>query len=72
MDGIPYSFDQWKHCIEQDCGIQLTKEFANARLKVYEHLSNPETKKFISLYGKAHLENVIYWFQKIRRASAKE
>lgn len=67
MDGIPHSFDQWKHCIEHDCGIQLTKEFVSQRLKVYENLKNTETKKFVSLYGKSHLDNVVYWFQKIAK-----
>ena len=62
---IPQTFDQWKHCIEQDCNIQLTSEFAQKRLTVYSDEKNPETKKFVSLYGKQHLQNVVSWLQMV-------
>ncbi len=62
---IPVTFDQWKTCIENDCGISLTKTFAESRLLVYTNAQNPETKKFVKLYGQNHLDNVIAWFQLI-------
>jgi len=62
---IPHSFEQWKHCIENDCKIQLNKEFAQKRLKVYQNRKNAETIKFISLYGDQHLNNIIKWLQQI-------
>lgn len=62
---IPQTFDQWKNCIEQDCKIQLTSEFAQKRLTVYADEKNPETKKFVALYGKQHLHNIINWLQLI-------
>jgi hypothetical protein len=43
----------------------LTKEFAKKRLSVYEDANHAETRKFEKLYGKQHLNNVIYWFKKI-------
>jgi len=62
---IPYTFEQWKNCIVNDCKINLTAEFARKRLSVYENKQNPETLKFIKLYGKEHLQNVIQWLQQI-------
>jgi len=62
---IAQSFEQWKQCIEKDCKISLTKEFAKKRLSVYLDRKNHETQKFISLYGEQHLENIIKWFKLI-------
>ena len=61
---IPRTFEEWKNCIVNDCKINLTKSFAEKRLSVYENRKNPETKKFIELYGEQHLDNVIYWYKK--------
>jgi hypothetical protein len=58
---IPQTFEHWKYCIENDCGIELTKQFAAERLFVYENAENVETKKFIQLYSIQHLNNIIKW-----------
>lgn len=60
---IPTTYEQWKNCIVNDCGIKLSRDFVSDRLKVYENMKHPETKKFIKLYGEQHLNNIIYWFQ---------
>ena len=52
---IAETFDDWKNCIVNDCKIDLTKDFAKQRLKVFQNKKNPETQKFISLYGEQHL-----------------
>ncbi|WP_293788560.1 hypothetical protein [uncultured Pedobacter sp.] len=62
---VPQTFAQWKSCIVNNCKIDLTKDFAEERLMVYEDFNNPETQKFISLYGEAHLQNIINWFKQI-------
>ncbi|MEM6722869.1 MAG: hypothetical protein AAF598_02465 [Bacteroidota bacterium] len=62
---IPTTFEEWKNCIVNDCKIKLTKEFAQKRLTVYLNNHNPETKKFIQLYGKEHLNNIIHWLKKV-------
>jgi hypothetical protein len=61
----PQTFNDWKKCIVNDCKINLTPEFATLRLRVYEDKQNAETKKFISLYGEQHLQNIITWFNEI-------
>ena len=62
---IAQNFEEWKNCIVNDCKIDLTPQFAAKRLAVYRDRNNPETKKFLSLYGEKHLDNVIYWFQRV-------
>jgi len=62
---IPQNYEQWKKCIEKDCKINLTKEFAQDRLSVYENSNNPERQQFISLYGEQHLNNIVKWYKKI-------
>lgn len=62
---IPHTFEQWKHCIIEECKINLTKDFAQSRLRVYQNRNNPETQKFITLYGEQHLENIIKWLKQI-------
>lgn len=61
----PQTFNDWKNCIVHDCKINLTPEFATFRLEVYQDEQNAETKKFISLYGEQHLQNIITWFNEI-------
>ena len=62
---IPRTFSEWKNCIEHDCKIKLTKEFAEKRLAVYQNRKSPETQKFVKLYGEQHLSNIIQWLQRI-------
>ena len=62
---LPTTFDEWKNCIINDCRINLNKDFAQKRLAVYTNQNNPETQKFISLYGENHLNNIINWFKQI-------
>lgn len=60
---IARTYDDWRRCIEEDCGIALTQEFIKQRLDVYTDASNSETKKFIDLYGAEHLNNIVRWLQ---------
>ncbi len=62
---IPQTFNDWTNCIVNDCKINLTKDFAEKRLAVYQDNQNTETQKFISLYGEQHLQNIINWFNQI-------
>jgi hypothetical protein len=62
---IPQTFEQWRNCITEECKIELTKEYAQQRLDIYQDNNNPETQIFISLYGEEHLSNIIQWLQQI-------
>lgn len=64
---IPQTFDEWKNCIVNDCKINLNKEFADQRLKIYTNNNHSETQKFNALYGEQHLKNIIHWFEQISK-----
>jgi hypothetical protein len=59
---IPTNYEQWRHCIEIECGIALEPDYVAQRLTV---LTQPgdEPERFARLYGQAHLQHVIGWFQ---------
>jgi len=59
---IPRTYEQWRHCIEHDCGIRLTTDFVQERLAVYADATHTETKRFTELYGDNHLKNIIQWY----------
>ncbi len=63
---IPKTYQQWYQCITKECGIPITKEFILQRLAILEDHKNEETRRFISLYGQHHLDNIIQWFKKAR------
>jgi hypothetical protein len=64
---IPQTFTDWTNCIVNDCKINLTKDFAQQRLTVYQDKQNQETQKFISLYGEQHYSNIINWLKIISK-----
>lgn len=63
MNIIPKNFEDWKWCIETQCGIPLTIEFAKSRLAIYNDYLNTETQRFITNYGEEHLENIKAWMK---------
>lgn len=63
---IPKTYLEWYHCITVECSIPLTLDFILHRLDVLETPGNQETRRFISLYGKDHLNKIIEWFKKAR------
>lgn len=65
MNTIPKSFEEWRICIEERCGIPLTLEFAEQRLAIYSNEDLPETVRFAKLYGNDHLQLVKHWFSTI-------
>ena len=64
---ILQTFTDWTNCIVKDCKINLTKDFAQQRLTVYQDKQNQETQKFISLYGEQHYSNIINWLKIISK-----
>jgi len=61
---IPQTYEQWRHCITVECGIPLTRAFAEERLAVWANRAADETRRFEQLYGAAHRERVLQWFER--------
>ncbi len=61
------TYEDWKECITVDCGIPLTKAFVQRRLK---ELANPRlhhTQRFVEVWGDAHRQQVMAWFERAER-----
>lgn len=41
---IPESIEEWKKCITVQCNVQLTNDFAQDRLAIFQNNEHPETK----------------------------
>lgn len=60
---IPKNFYEWHKCITEDCCIQLTPNFVQERIKVFENDTHAETIKFKQLYGVQQLQMTISWYK---------
>lgn len=63
----PRSYAEWRTCITVDCGIALTPAYVETRLATLRDDGAAETRRFATLYGEAHLRNVIGWFERAAR-----
>jgi hypothetical protein len=61
----PQTFEQWRNCIERDCGIELSKPFCSKRINVLSDSESAETKRFVQCHGQRHLAQVLLWFNQV-------
>lgn len=64
---LPRNYAEWHDCITVSCRIALTPAYIEARLAELKRPSADEIRRFTELYGKAHLERVVSWFERARR-----
>ncbi|MCH2191376.1 MAG: hypothetical protein MK188_10670 [Gammaproteobacteria bacterium] len=60
---IPTNFEEWKHCIEVECGLKLSKQFIEMRIKSMEDSTEHYTQQFIKRYGNQYHLQVLGWFR---------
>lgn len=60
---IPTNYAEWEHCITVECGIPLTAEFVETRIKSLQDDKDYSTQKFIARWGKAHHAKTLEWFR---------
>ncbi|MCC5860539.1 MAG: hypothetical protein JJT93_01345 [Gammaproteobacteria bacterium] len=65
---LPTSYAEWRHCIEVDCGLEITPEFVAARLAALQNPKDHATRRFLELYGEAHHARVLGWFREAQAA----
>jgi hypothetical protein len=63
---IPKTFEEWRHCIEIDCGLKLTPEFIAERIAELSDVNHERTRQYVRLYGEAHRQRVLEWFERAR------
>ncbi len=61
---IPTSFEEWRHCIIVECGLELTPSFIEERIISLQNLKLHHSQQFLKRYGQAHHQRVIGWFKK--------
>ena len=68
---IPATYQEWKNCIEVECGLRLTLNFVQARIASFINTTDTGTKKFIELYGMDYYNQVINWFRQAETSFKK-
>ena len=58
------SYQEWKQCIFEDGKQPFTKEFIKQRLSILKDVQHPEYKKFVTIYGKDHAQQIITYFER--------
>ena len=65
---IPNNFEEWRHCITVECGLDLTPGFVENRIASLQNTNEHYTQQFLKLYGEQHYQNVLGWFQQAQRS----
>lgn len=60
---IPRSLEEWRHCIEVECGIALTPQYIAQRRQALARSDSEEVQQFRRLYGDRHWRAVRGWFE---------
>ena len=60
---VPGSYEEWVHCITVECGLKLDPSYIQTRIAALNDPRQEHTRQFTRLYGDAHRERVIQWFQ---------
>lgn len=63
---VPQTFEEWRHCIVVECGLELTAEFIDKRITCLQKTSEYHTQEFIRLYGQQHHQRVLSWFSQVQ------
>ncbi|CCE22517.1 MULTISPECIES: hypothetical protein [Methylotuvimicrobium] len=72
LNGIPSTYQEWRHCITVDCNIALTEPFVGERIAILSNAGCEETRRFEQLYGIEHRKAVLGWFRQAQQESTKK
>jgi hypothetical protein len=64
MSMIPETYEQWRRCIEVDCGLVLSPDYIAERVRELSDAQHERSRQYVRLYGDAHRLRVIGWFQR--------
>lgn len=65
---IPQNYEEWKHCIIVECGLELTPEYISERISSLQNERDHYTQQFVRLYGQQHYQNVLGWFMQAQKS----
>ncbi|RFA25768.1 hypothetical protein CAI21_18565 [Alkalilimnicola ehrlichii] len=61
---IPSSYESWRYCIEEKCGIELTERYLRDRIEALADERDEYTRRYRRLYGDQQWQRVRSWFEK--------
>ncbi len=64
---IPRTYEEWRSCITEKCGIPLTPDYIAERLRALRDPNDKMTVRFRELYGESQLAQTIAWFERAQR-----
>jgi len=67
---IPKTYEQWRHCIEVICKQAFSSDYVRERLDEMGKPQHFKTRQFAELYGDAHRQQVISWFEQAAKEMA--
>lgn len=57
------TYQEWRAAITGPCGLTLTKDYCETRIKALNDPAEPSTKSFTEAYGDDYRQLVISWFE---------
>ena len=63
MAELPRTYDEWKYCITVKCGIALTQDYINERLRALSTTNDHATAKFVEMWGSEHYQKTVSQFE---------
>jgi hypothetical protein len=57
------TYEDWRRCIEVECGLTLAPDFIAARIAELSDVNNYKTRRFVETWGEPHRQQVVAWFQ---------
>lgn len=63
MVELPRTYDEWKYCITVKCGIALTQDYINERLRALSTMNDHATAKFVEMWGSEQHQKTVSWFE---------
>lgn len=58
------SYAEWHDAITGRCGLSLTPDYCQERIRALGDSRDASTKAFLDLYGEAYRDRVVSWFEK--------
>ena len=66
---IPATYEDWRHCITVECGIELTPEYISKRISALQNSKDHYTQQFVKRYGDQYLQQILSWFIQSKNAA---
>ena len=66
---IPTNYEEWRHCIIVECGLELTPAYIDGRIAALNDDRDYYTQQFVKLYGQPYLQQVLNWFNQAKQSS---